>query len=134
MSESKRVIRNALIVTGGYCNAAALAGRLPEHDIVVAADSGQRTCRALGVVPDVVCGDFDSSEAPEAGEAEIVRVPVRKDVTDTMLACNIAVERGANTLTIVGGTGGRLAALLNEQSGSSAYYMGSVIAYDNSVK
>ena len=31
-------------------------------------------------------------------------------------------------------TGGRLAALLNEQSGSSAYYMGSVIAYDNSVK
>lgn len=31
-------------------------------------------------------------------------------------------------------TGGRLAALLNELSGSSAYYMGSVIAYDNSVK
>lgn len=31
-------------------------------------------------------------------------------------------------------TGGRLAALLNEHSGSSAYYMGSVIAYDNSVK
>lgn len=31
-------------------------------------------------------------------------------------------------------TGGRLAALLNEQSGSSAYYMGSVVAYDNNVK
>lgn len=31
-------------------------------------------------------------------------------------------------------TGGRLAALLNELPGSSAYYMGSVIAYDNEVK
>ena len=31
-------------------------------------------------------------------------------------------------------TGGRLAAVLNAQSGASAYYMGSVVAYDNSVK
>ena len=31
-------------------------------------------------------------------------------------------------------TGGRLAATLNAQSGSSAYYMGSVIAYDNRIK
>ena len=31
-------------------------------------------------------------------------------------------------------TGGRLAAVLNAQSGSSAYYMGSVVAYDNSIK
>ena len=31
-------------------------------------------------------------------------------------------------------TGGRLAAVLNSQSGSSSYYIGSVIAYDNSVK
>ena len=31
-------------------------------------------------------------------------------------------------------TGGRLAAALNAQSGSSTYYMGSVVAYDNSIK
>lgn len=31
-------------------------------------------------------------------------------------------------------TGGRLAAALNAQSGSSAYYMGSVVAYDNTIK
>lgn len=31
-------------------------------------------------------------------------------------------------------TGGRLAAALNAQSGSSAYYMGTVVAYDNSIK
>lgn len=31
-------------------------------------------------------------------------------------------------------TGGRLAAALNAQSGASAYYMGSVVAYDNRIK
>ena len=31
-------------------------------------------------------------------------------------------------------TGGRLAALLNKHAGSSAFYMGSVVAYDNAVK
>ena len=31
-------------------------------------------------------------------------------------------------------TGGRLAAALNAQSGSLAYYMGSVVAYDNRIK
>lgn len=31
-------------------------------------------------------------------------------------------------------TGGRLAAVLNSQSGSSSYYMGSVVAYDNCIK
>lgn len=43
-------------------------------------------------------------------------------------------ERKQTIATAESCTGGRLAALLNEQSGSSAYYMGSVIAYDNSVK
>ncbi len=31
-------------------------------------------------------------------------------------------------------TGGRIAALLNKQPGSSTFYMGSVVAYDNSIK
>ena len=44
------------------------------------------------------------------------------------------VSRHQTIATAESCTGGRLAALLNEHSGSSAYYMGSVIAYDNSVK
>ena len=31
-------------------------------------------------------------------------------------------------------TGGKLAALLNKHAGSSAFYLGSIISYDNSVK
>ena len=42
--------------------------------------------------------------------------------------------KGATISTAESCTGGRLAALLNEHSGSSAFYYGSIVAYDNSVK
>jgi len=43
-------------------------------------------------------------------------------------------QRGETIATAESCTGGRLAALLNKWSGSSAWYWGSVVAYDNSVK
>ena len=43
-------------------------------------------------------------------------------------------ERGATISTAESCTGGKLASLLNKHAGSSAFYWGSVISYDNSVK
>ena len=42
--------------------------------------------------------------------------------------------RGATIATAESCTGGKLASLLNRHSGSSAFYWGSIISYDNSVK
>jgi len=39
---------------------------------------------------------------------EVVRVPVKKDQTDVQLAINIAIERGADDIVIVGSTDGRI--------------------------
>lgn len=47
---------------------------------------------------------------------------------------NLLKERQQTIATAESCTGGRLAAALNAQSGSSAYYMGSVVAYDNRIK
>ena len=47
---------------------------------------------------------------------------------------NLLKQHGQTISTAESCTGGRLAAALNAQSGSSAYYMGSVVAYDNSIK
>ena len=47
---------------------------------------------------------------------------------------NLLKQHGQTISTTESCTGGRLAAALNAQSGSSAYYMGSVVAYDNSIK
>ena len=47
---------------------------------------------------------------------------------------NLLKERHQTIAAAESCTGGRLAAALNAQSGSSAYYMGSVVAYDNTIK
>lgn len=44
------------------------------------------------------------------------------------------LERNATVSTAESCTGGKVAVLLNKHAGSSAFYMGSVVAYDNRVK
>ena len=57
-----------------------------------------------------------------------------EDISLEALAGRLLKQKGMTIATAESCTGGRLAAALNAQSGSSAYYMGSVVAYDNSVK
>ncbi len=47
---------------------------------------------------------------------------------------NLLKARGATIATAESCTGGKLASLLNKHAGSSAFYFGSIISYDNSVK
>ena len=75
-------------------------------DLVIAADAGYRVCQTEGVVPDVILGDFDSMEAPKAGD-RIVRLPVEKDDTDTLAAVKLGLERGCTDFYLYGGTGGK---------------------------
>lgn len=57
------------------------------------------------------------------------------DMSDlSVLAGQLLKQCGVTIATAESCTGGRLAAALNAQSGASAYYMGSVVAYDNTVK
>lgn len=57
-----------------------------------------------------------------------------EDISLESLAGRLLKQGGMTIATAESCTGGRLAAALNAQSGSSAYYMGSVVAYDNSIK
>ena len=74
-------------------------------DAVIAADAGYRVCRSLGILPDLLLGDFDSMAKPE-DFSRIHRVPVEKDDTDTMLAVKTALDWGCGEVLIYGGTGG----------------------------
>lgn len=103
--------RSAVVLTGGECDTDKVLkrGLLPADAFIVAADSGYLKAEPLGVTPCMLVGDFDSipAEKMPADGLEIVRVPCEKDETDTMLACNIAAERGCREILIVGGFGGR---------------------------
>ena len=76
-------------------------------DFIIAADGGWLACRKTGITPDLLLGDFDSlSTQPDF--PNILRVPVEKDDTDTMLAVKQALQRGYERLVLVGMLGGRL--------------------------
>ena len=99
----------AYIFAGGAIDAVALRERPDAADLTVAADSGWHNAKALGVVPKVLLGDFDSIGGIALPEAEeILKVPPEKDRTDTQLAVDLALSRGANDFVIIGGLSGRL--------------------------
>lgn len=88
---------------------AALPGGAPPvirpGDLVIAADAGYR--RLGGIKPDFVVGDFDSLGAAPENET-VIRHPVHKDDTDTLLAVKLGLDRGYRQFVIFGGLGGRL--------------------------
>lgn len=57
-----------------------------------------------------------------------------EDLPLEVLLGNLLKQRQQTIATAESCTGGRLAAMLNAQSGSSTFYMGSVVAYANDVK
>lgn len=99
----------ALIYTGGKIYHDAVTERPEEGDLVIAADSGYRTAEAFGAVPQILVGDFDSLGEPNVPQdCELIRVPAEKNHTDTHLAVELALERGAREIVIIGGLEGRL--------------------------
>ena len=67
---------------------------LREDDVIVCADSGMEYARRCGLVPSIVLGDFDSYRGSLPSHTEILRLPVEKDDTDTLLAIKLGIEKG----------------------------------------
>ena len=79
-------------------------------DIIIAADGGARHCQALGIQPHTVIGDFDSLTPSELDTLEqagvqIMRYPMRKDLTDLELALHYAAQLGAQEILVFGALG-----------------------------
>lgn len=78
------------------------------NDLIIAADGGMNILNKLKVSPCILLGDFDSLNEKICFDGEIVRYPVKKDDTDTMLAIKTGLERGYKNFVLYGCTGGRL--------------------------
>ena len=84
----------------------------PEY--VIAADSGMEICKALGIIPDCIVGDFDSVSKEVLAyyhtKPQILWKQFRpeKDETDTELALRTSFEHGATEIHLLGATGSRL--------------------------
>ncbi len=80
---------------------------LREDDHYICCDSGLKHREGLGIVPDLIVGDFDSHEDPHL-DIETITLPCEKDDTDTVFAVKEALKRGFEEFLLVGVIGGRL--------------------------
>jgi thiamine pyrophosphokinase len=85
---------------------------LPSEAITIAANGGARHCLSLGIIPNVVIGDFDSLTNEElktlnSFETKYIRYPSAKNETDLELALEYAVEHGVTEMYLLGLLGGR---------------------------
>ena len=83
-------------------------------DLILCADSGLLQAFNAGLVPHAVIGDMDSLGDAGFDRSLLpkgvlwIQSPREKDVTDTSLCMEYAVEQGCDEIIIVGGLGGRL--------------------------
>lgn len=90
-----------LVKTGGY-------------EVIMAADAGMEALYRIKIQPDIIVGDFDSVDADileyyrQQEQIDICALNPEKDDTDTEFAIREAIRRGADEITVIGGTGTRL--------------------------
>lgn len=81
---------------------------LPDGSLfIIAADGGIEHARQLGIRPDIMIGDLDSTDnIPD--DISLTVLPHIKDTTDMNEAVKLAFDANCTELHIYGGTGGRL--------------------------
>lgn len=90
-------------------NAAYFAERAAAgaFDAVFAVDGGFASLEAVGCIPDLALGDFDSLGYVPDG-VSVKAFPPEKDASDMELALEEAVAQGADAVEVYGALGGRL--------------------------
>lgn len=107
--------REIVIVGGGRRpDFERLKKRCSLADVVIAADSGADWLQKIGVVPDVLIGDYDSilpdnlEKIKNNGLTRWVQHKTDKDQTDMELCVDEALRLGAEKVRIFGGFGTRM--------------------------
>ncbi len=99
----------AIFAAGSAVSPTRVREFLRDDAFIIAADAGYKLCRACGLQPDLVIGDFDSGETvSENPNMQVIRLNPIKDDTDTACAYAQAVNRRYKNIVLFGGTGGRL--------------------------
>lgn len=94
-----------LIFTSRIENFDKVKLNLKSFDGVISADGGYKYAEIAGIEPDLYIGDYDSSPLPK--DKSCIILPCEKDVTDSEAAIDLAIEKGFDDITVLGGLGGR---------------------------
>lgn len=100
-------IRCVIIGSSPETDVSEIKNLLQKDDYIICADGGRIFAGIIGVSPDLIVGDFDSSDSPADNDCEIIRLPVSKDDTDTLYAVREGLKRGFREFLLCGVSGGR---------------------------
>lgn len=100
----------ALVANGAFDNPFSLAPLIRSCQSIVAVDGGLLHCHTIGVTPDLIIGDFDST--PPALLQKYSQVPVQafpkdKDQTDLELAIQFVYRKEMEKIAVFGALGKR---------------------------
>lgn len=96
-------MKKCFIIGGGSFD--GFFDEIHDDDLLIAADKGFKYIRGVGLVPDYVIGDFDSTTRPDF--KNVIALNPIKDFTDTVAAINFAIDKGYKDIVVYGGLGGR---------------------------
>ena len=104
-----RMSRFVILLSGDLTITARLRQQIADAR-VIAADSGMKHASALGIVPELWVGDFDSAGSELQIDYALVprqTYPKEKDKTDGEIAVYEAIRLGATEIIMLGGLGGQ---------------------------
>ncbi|MCQ2575160.1 MAG: thiamine diphosphokinase [Treponema sp.] len=104
MNNQKR--RCVIISAAEITNYSKIKTFLSSDDFYIFCDGGLNHQKKLGILPDLIIGDFDSHPKPET-TTEIIQLPPEKDDTDTFFAVKEALRRGYTDFLLLGVIGNR---------------------------
>lgn len=108
-------MKHTLIVSGGHINLdfAREYMKQQEFDNVIAVDGGLLAADRLGLIPNIIVGDFDTVSPlllykyEQLDNIDIRRYRPEKDFSDTYIAVKAAIEEESLSIHIIGALGGR---------------------------
>lgn len=101
-------IKRCVVISGApEADLSFIKENVCDNDYVICADSGYKKCIKIGITPDLIIGDFDSSPFPDLS-CEIISLNREKAYTDTFHCIIEAVERGYKNICILGAIGDRI--------------------------
>lgn len=104
---------NTIIIASGNFSKDVLEKQIKKGDTIICADGGATHLLHTDIVPHMIVGDLDSIDKETIRHFKNLSVsffkfPPEKDLTDTELAVEFAVERGTRSIVLLGVTGTRL--------------------------
>lgn len=98
----------AVIISGGKVpNQSILNKYITKNSYIICADSGFDALINTNIKPNLCIGDMDSVKSSLVGQTTQI-YPKNKDKTDTEIAIDIAIKKGATEVILLGCSGNRL--------------------------